>query len=403
MRRLLLLACAVLFLPLSAAATGRTGETCPDLVRDPLDACIQSVKVDTLWRTITITGTNLCAGQTAVKLGKDSLTVISCSADSTTVVALLNDTDEGQHPLAVYVNGDRSNTVTVKVGELAGPQGPPGPPGPKGDTGPQGFPGINGVNGLDGLKGDKGAKGDKGDTGPQGIQGIKGINGLNGTNGTNGVNGINGKDGANGLNCWDLNANGVCDTNEDKNGDGVCNALDCAGPQGLPGVCSIPICAKGQVLVTNGAGKWTCGTLCSVQAVDLMTDSANCGTCGTSCGSAPCANGQCTPICTFGLFDAGNLYDSNAQVIRNKILLTFDGPVDPTSVNASGSDFVVNQMGFYPPIVSAVVPSQNPYVVLLTLADAMMFKSYDYCVSVASTVRSVDGCNASGTWCFTSF
>lgn len=35
-----------------------------------------------------------------------------------------------------------------------------------------------------------------------------------------------------GLNCWDLNGNGVGDPNEDVNGDGDFNALDC---QGLPG------------------------------------------------------------------------------------------------------------------------------------------------------------------------
>jgi len=38
-----------------------------------------------------------------------------------------------------------------------------------------------------------------------------------------------------GLDCWDLNDNGVEDAEEDVNGDGVWDALDCQGPQGPQG------------------------------------------------------------------------------------------------------------------------------------------------------------------------
>jgi hypothetical protein len=38
-----------------------------------------------------------------------------------------------------------------------------------------------------------------------------------------------------GLDCWDLNDNGVEDAEEDVNGDGVWDALDCQGPQGPEG------------------------------------------------------------------------------------------------------------------------------------------------------------------------
>lgn len=31
------------------------------------------------------------------------------------------------------------------------------------------------------------------------------------------------------LECWDSNQNNACDTGEDRNGDGICNALDCQG------------------------------------------------------------------------------------------------------------------------------------------------------------------------------
>lgn len=41
--------------------------------------------------------------------------------------------------------------------------------------------------------------------------------------------------GADGINCWDLNGNGVNEPAEDANGDGSFDALDCQGPQGLPG------------------------------------------------------------------------------------------------------------------------------------------------------------------------
>ena len=46
----------------------------------------------------------------------------------------------------------------------------------------------------------------------------------------------NGTGSENGLNCWDLNGNGIEDINEDRNEDGVFNALDCQGPQGIIGV-----------------------------------------------------------------------------------------------------------------------------------------------------------------------
>ena len=202
MNRPILLVCAALLLPLSAGATGRTGQTCQDRDRDPYDACITSVKVDTLWRTITINGSNFTGEPGAptvvptVKLGKDWLLVISASA--TSIVAALDEMDEGQHPLAVYVAGDRSNTVSVKVGELAGPQGPKGdtgpmgpagpagPIGPKGDTGPRGDSGLQGPKGdpgFDGLPGSPGRDGAPGLQGPPGIQGPQGPVGPKGDTG----------------------------------------------------------------------------------------------------------------------------------------------------------------------------------------------------------------------------
>jgi hypothetical protein len=38
-----------------------------------------------------------------------------------------------------------------------------------------------------------------------------------------------------GLACYDLNANGECDDDEDTNGDSYCDALDCRGATGMDG------------------------------------------------------------------------------------------------------------------------------------------------------------------------
>ena len=59
------------------------------------------------------------------------------------------------------------------------------------------------------------------------IAGCEGDDGAPGADGADGVNGVNGLDGADGVACWDLNGNGVEDPEEDLNGDGVVDALDC--------------------------------------------------------------------------------------------------------------------------------------------------------------------------------
>ena len=85
--------------------------------------------------------------------------------------------------------------------------------------------GTDGTNGQDGAVGEQGPQGEQGATGPQGDVGPAGADGTDGT------------DGLNGISCWDLNGNGIGDLEEDFNGDGDFNALDCQnlpGPQGLP-------------------------------------------------------------------------------------------------------------------------------------------------------------------------
>ncbi|MGI9263637.1 MAG: tetrathionate reductase family octaheme c-type cytochrome [Gammaproteobacteria bacterium] len=64
--------------------------------------------------------------------------------------------------------------------------------------------------------GTAGCGGSDGDTGPAGAAGADGVDGTDGSDGNNGIN------------CWDLNENGVPDfPDEDLNGDGVVDVLDC--------------------------------------------------------------------------------------------------------------------------------------------------------------------------------
>lgn len=68
-------------------------------------------------------------------------------------------------------------------------------------------------------------------SGCMGSEGVPGPPGEGGTNGENGANGVNGADGSDGFHCWDLNQNRIGDADEDVNGDGAWNTLDC-GSQG---------------------------------------------------------------------------------------------------------------------------------------------------------------------------
>jgi OmcA/MtrC family decaheme c-type cytochrome len=57
--------------------------------------------------------------------------------------------------------------------------------------------------------------------------GTAGCGGSDGDDGAPGPTGESGADGSDGFSCWDLNENGVPDPEEDLNGDGVVNVLDC--------------------------------------------------------------------------------------------------------------------------------------------------------------------------------
>jgi hypothetical protein len=81
----------------------------------------------------------------------------------------------------------RSDLHVEFVLNLAGPPGAPGATGAPGETGPAGLPGAAGLPGEPGLR------------------------------------------------CWDLNENGFPDPDEDINGDGVWDVIDCIGPTGSAG------------------------------------------------------------------------------------------------------------------------------------------------------------------------
>lgn len=70
-------------------------------------------------------------------------------------------------------------------------------------------------------------QGEPGPSGPQGPQGEKGDKGNTGEQGAAGQDG---------LNCWDLDGDGIPDlSDEDANGDGIVDVLDCEGPKGDKG------------------------------------------------------------------------------------------------------------------------------------------------------------------------
>ena len=105
--------------------------------------------------------------------------------------------------------------------------------------GPQGEPGAAGTNGTNGLacwdlNGD-GIQDPAEDINLDGLWDAADCKGPQGETGAAGTDGTNGTNGTNGLACWDLNGNGVADSEEDVNADAVVDALDCKGPKGDAG------------------------------------------------------------------------------------------------------------------------------------------------------------------------
>lgn len=118
-----------------------------------------------------------------------------------------------------------------------GPEGEPGPEGPSGAAGPSGGPGGQGPPGPQGIACwdvDGDGTGDP----DEDVNGDGDFNALD----CQGDQGSPGDPGPSGLSCWDLNADGVGNPDEDTNGDGNFDVLDCQGP---PGTSSQPCESNG--------------------------------------------------------------------------------------------------------------------------------------------------------------
>ncbi|MCB0096521.1 MAG: hypothetical protein KDE46_12405, partial [Caldilineaceae bacterium] len=116
-----------------------------------------------------------------------------------------------------------------------GEAGPQGEQGPQGEIGPMGPAGEQGPQGETGAAGPAGEQGPQGEAGPAGPQGEQGPQGEAGPMGAAGEQGPQGEAGPAGLSCWDLNGDGTGTADEDINGDGNYDALDCIGPAGPAG------------------------------------------------------------------------------------------------------------------------------------------------------------------------
>ena len=95
--------------------------------------------------------------------------------------------------------------------------------------------------------------------GPAGERGADGAAGRDGKDGKDGAPGRDGAVGAVGLNCWDLNGDRLGNPSEDRNGDGVINALDCQGPMGPAGTNAL-VSAEGWSTKRTGLISFAGGT-----------------------------------------------------------------------------------------------------------------------------------------------
>jgi len=111
---------------------------------------------------------------------------------------------------------------------IPGTDGRPGAPGTDGQQGPRGRDGLNCWDTNSNGVGDRVPEDNNRDGVVDALdcRGLPGVAGGDGADGADGLEGLRGRDG---LNCWDLNANGVGDPAEDLNGDRVVNAFDCRG------------------------------------------------------------------------------------------------------------------------------------------------------------------------------
>lgn len=122
---------------------------------------------------------------------------------------------------------DTNRDGTVNVLDCRGPQGPPGPAGRDGlacwDRNGNGVVDPNEDLNHDRVVDARDCRGAAGPIGPEGPTGAEGSVGPEGPPGPQGLSGTA---------CWDLNGNQSVDPEEDRNGDGTVDVLDCQAAGG---------------------------------------------------------------------------------------------------------------------------------------------------------------------------
>ncbi len=151
------------------------------------------------------------------------------------------------------------------------------------------------------------------------------LGGCSGDDGDDGTPGAPGAAGTDGINCWDLNANGVADPEEDVNDDGVVDVLDCRLPppsiadaatlhqayfadRSYEGTESCLVCHGpiGDDILTTGHFKWE-GVAAGLEGVEGEIHGKN-DIINNFCVAVPSNEGRCTQ-CHIGYDYADQSYD----------------------------------------------------------------------------------------------
>ena len=152
--------------------------------------------------------------------------------------------------------------------------------------------------------------------------------GKDGADGAQGAPGIDGADGSDGISCWDLNENGVADPNEDLNGDGNVDVLDCNALAGgayksaqlhigyftdnpYEGTRSCLNCHGliGEDLLTNAHFTWK-GVSSNITGFEGQDDNGKVNLINNFCIAVPTNEGRCTH-CHTGYGWADNTFAFN--------------------------------------------------------------------------------------------
>ena len=234
----------------------------------------------------------------------------------------------------------------------AGPTGPTGANGAAGATGPQGPTGPAGANGATGAQGATGLQGPTGPTGPTGANGTNGATGAQGPTGPQGPTGANGAQGPTGP----AGANGATGPQGPTGANGAAGATGPTGPSLSANFASVSLTTSRTIntaAFNNIAGMSVNFTATGTQALVIFSASGYAYTnsmafiqfrvmngatvvsqTNTHMQNYDNATGTVTPwSCSLNSLltglTPGNNYTLQVQGLRNGILGTYDGIVDP--------------------------------------------------------------------------